>query len=128
MYQKTLTLILAFAMLFSIGYGVTGFYALDSQSLCVEDNDCSYSVCCPLYDKDYGMCGQEADCTQIYIDSKSSSGAVISTQNAPAIQETVERSYIAVSLGILLLLILSIVGYLEWKNEKKVSKKKKFRK
>lgn len=128
MYQKTLTLILAFVMLFFIGYGVTGFYTLDSQSLCVEDSDCSYSVCCPLYEKEYGVCGQESECQQVYLDSQTSSGAVISAQSAPVIEETVERSYIAVSLGIILLLILAIVGYLEWKQEKKGSKKKKIRK
>src|SRR3989344_3198789 len=116
MYQKTLTLILAFAMLFSIGYGVTGFYTLDSESLCVEESDCSYSVCCPLSGKEYGVCEQESECSQIYLDSQSSSGAVLSAQKAP-LQENVERSCIAVSLGILLLLILAIVGYLEWKQE-----------
>jgi len=124
MYQKTLTLILAFAMLFSIGYGVTGFYTLDSESLCVEESDCSYSVCCPLSGKEYGVCGQESECSQIYLDSQSSSGAVMSAQKAP-LQENVERSYIAVSLGILLLLILAIVGYLEWKQEKKTSQRKR---
>ena len=124
MYQKTLTLILAFAMLFSIGYGVTGFYTLDSESLCVEESDCSYSVCCPLSGKEYGVCGQESECSQIYLDSQSSSGAVMSAQKAP-LQENVERSYIAVSLGILLLLIFAIVGYLEWKQEKKTSQRKR---
>src|SRR3989338_756872 len=118
MYQKTLTLILAFAMLFSIGYGVTGFYTLDSESLCVEESDCSYSVCCPLSGKEYGVCEQESECSQ------SSSGAVLSAQKAP-LQENVERSYIAVSLGILLLLILAIVGYLEWKQEKKTLQRKR---
>ncbi|HIH15405.1 MAG: hypothetical protein QT08_C0017G0024 [archaeon GW2011_AR17] len=124
MYQKTLTLILAFAMLFSIGYGVTGFYTLDSESLCVEESDCSYSVCCPLSGKEYGVCEQESECSQIYLDSQSSSGAVLSAQKAP-LQENVERSYIAVSLGILLLLILAIVGYLEWKQEKKTLQRKR---
>ncbi len=124
MYQKTLTLILAFAMLFSIGYGVTGFYTLDSESLCVEESDCSYSVCCPLSGKEYGVCEQESECSQIYLDSQSSSGAVMSAQKAP-LQENVERSYIAVSLGILLLLILAIVGYLEWKQEKKTLQRKR---
>lgn len=127
MYQKTLTLILAFAMLFSIGYGITGFYSLEPESLCVEDSDCSYSVCCPMYGKNYGVCGQESNCAQVYMDSRESSGAVMSMQNAPVVEEAVERSYIAVSLGILLLLILAIVGYLEWKQEK-FSKKKKIKK
>lgn len=129
MYQKTLALILGFSALFFLGYGITGFYALDTstQSVCIEDSDCSYSLCCPLSNKEYGVCGQESECSQIYLDSRSS-GSVMSAQQAPAIQEDVERSYIAVSLGILLLLILAIVGYLEWKQEKNPLKRKKSRK
>ena len=88
MYQKTLTLILAFASLFFLGYGITGFYSIDpsSHSLCVEDSDCSYSVCCPVYDKEYGVCAQESECSTIYADSQQSSGAVVSSQ-APALAE-----------------------------------------
>ncbi len=130
MYQKTLALILGFSALFFLGYGITGFYVLDSslQSVCIEDSDCSYAVCCPLADKEYGVCGQQTDCSQIYLDSRQGSGAMMSAQQAPAVEEDVERSYIAVSLGILLLLILAIVGYLEWKQEKNPSKKRKVKK
>jgi len=126
MYQKTLALILGFSALFFLGYGITGFYALDmsTQSVCIEDSDCSYAVCCPLSDKEYGVCGQQTECSQIYLDSRTSSGAVLFAQQALAVEEDVERSYIAVSLGILLLLILAIVGYLEWKQEKNPTKKK----
>lgn len=121
MYQKTLTLILAFATVFFLGYGITGFYALDpsSHSMCVEDSDCAYAVCCPVADKNYGVCGQESECSTLYADSQSSV-----VQQAPDLQASAERSYIAVSLGVLLLLILAIVGYLEWKHEKTHSKKR----
>ena len=128
MYQKILTLILAFSALFFVSYGITGFYVLDMESICVEDSDCSYSVCCPLYEEEYGRCGQELDCSQIYLDSRQYTGAVMSAQQAPIIEKDVERSYIAVSLGILLLLILAIVGYLEWKKEKHSYKRKRFKK
>lgn len=125
MYQKILALILGFAALFFVGYGITGFYMLDtsSHSICFEDRDCSYAVCCPLSEKEYGVCGQESECSQLYMDSRTSSGAVL--QQAPTLQEDVERSYIAVSLGILLLIILAIVGYLEWREEKQSKKKTK---
>ena len=120
MYQKTLTLLLAFVALFFFAYGITGFYTLDSSShsSCVKESDCSYSVCCPVYGKESGVCAQEFECDSIYFDSQES------VQEAPGIEKTVERSYIAVSLGIILLLILVIVGYLEWKAEKKVFKRK----
>ena len=123
MYQKTLTLILAFATLFFLGYGITGFYTIDpaSHSLCIEESDCSYSVCCPLSGKDYGICGQESECAAL-----NDEGTVL--QQAPSLGEVAERSYIAVALGILLLMILAIVGYLEWKQEKVVKKRKRSRK
>ncbi|MSR86345.1 hypothetical protein EXS74_03035 [Candidatus Woesearchaeota archaeon] len=123
MFQKTLTLILAFATLFFLGYGITGFYAIDpsEHSLCIEDSDCSYSVCCPLTGKDYGICGQESECASLL-----SQGS--SMEQAPSIGEVAERSYIAVALGLVLLMFLAIVGYLEWKTEKEGKKRKKSRK
>ena len=113
-----LTLILAFAILFFVGYGITGFYALDpsSHSSCVEDSDCSYSVCCPLDGKDYGICGQESECEGLT--------SVDSLERAPRVANAAERSYIAIALGVLLLLILAIVGYLEWKTERKAKKRR----
>lgn len=124
MYQKTLTLILAFATLFFLGYGITGFYALDpsTHSVCVEDSDCSYSVCCPLSEKSYGVCGQASECVSL------SSGEKVSSAEAPTLEASAERSYIAVSLGVVLLMILAIVGYLEWKAEKEGKKRKKSKK
>ena len=129
MYQKTLTLILAFATIFFLGYGITGFYSIDpsSYTLCVEDNACSYSVCCPVYNEDYGVCAQESECEAVYVDSQQSSGTVVSSQ-APAVADVAERSYIALVLGVFFLLILAIVGYLEWKFEKAVLKKKRSKK
>ena len=123
MFQKTLTLVLAFATLFFLGYGITGFYAIDpsEHSLCIEDSDCSYSVCCPLSGKDYGVCGQESECASFY---SQESGM----QQAPSIAEVAERSYIAVALGVVLLMVLAIVGYLEWKQEKELKKRKRIRK
>lgn len=118
MYQKTLTLILAFATLFCLGYGITGFYALDPQShsTCVENSDCTYSICCPLSGKSYGVCGQESECANLAGQS--------SVAQAPSLETSVETNYIAISLGVILLMILAIVGFLEWKAEKKAKRKR----
>ncbi len=125
MYQKTLTMILAFATLFFLGYGITGFYSLDptEHSLCVEDSDCAYAVCCPLAGKEYGLCGQESECADLYTSLDKTN-----LQNTPSIEIATERSYIAVALGIILLLILAIVGYLEWKEENTVKPKRRSKK
>ena len=124
MYQKTLTLILAFATLFFLGYGMTGFYELDpsTHSACIEDSDCSYSVCCSISGKNYGVCGQESECASL------TSSEQARAAQAPGLEASAERSYIAVSLGVVLLMILAIVGYLEWKTEKEGKKRKKSRK
>ncbi len=126
MYQKTLTLILAIAALFSVGFGITGFATLDDSQICLQDNDCHYSVCCPLQEKDYGVCSQESECSEIYFNSAEKSAMM-----SPEIGEQAERSYIAVVLGIIILMILAIVGYFEWKQErveKIVKKVRKFKK
>lgn len=115
MYQKTLTLVLAIAALFCMSYGITGFATIDGYDACVQDSGCKYSVCCPIYDKDYGVCAQQTECSQIYFDSMND---VQKPMMTPEVGEQAERSYIAVVLGILILLILAIVGYFEWKHER----------
>jgi len=120
MFQKTLTLILALASLFFIGYGVTGFATISENALCQDDLDCQYSVCCPIHESEYGVCAQQADCSRLYFDYKESG-----LQAAPDVSDTAERSYIAVVLGVVILMILAIVGYFEWKHEKALKKSKK---
>jgi hypothetical protein len=123
MFQKTLTLILALGSLFFIGYGITGFATMGSHSLCIEDLDCQYSVCCPVHDSEYGVCAQKADCSGLYFEYED--GNV--KEAAPSVSETAERSYIAVVLGVIILMILAIVGYFEWKSEKSLKKRVKKR-
>lgn len=117
MFQKTLTIVLAFTALFCFGYGITGFAGLDSSSLCLDDLDCEYSACCPLHDSDYGVCAQKAECSRLYFDSKDN------VAQAPEVSDLAERSYIAVVVGVIILMILAIVGYFEWKHEKKGKRK-----
>jgi len=128
MREKIFTLVLAVAALLSFSYGITGFATLDDSSgQCILDSDCTYSVCCPLYGTDTGTCAQQSQCAQIYFDSKGDTGNVVSAQ-APEVQASTERSYIAVSVGVLLLLILAIIGYLEWKQQAVPRPRKKSRK
>jgi hypothetical protein len=88
--------------------------------MCKEDIDCEYSKCCPVFQQDYGMCAAESQCDEIYLSSKVDS----SVYRAPDIASNIERNYIAVALGVIMLMILGIVGYLEWMHEKGLKKKK----
>jgi hypothetical protein len=120
MMQKVVTLIIALGALFFIGSGITGFATLDQGGMCKEDIDCEFSKCCPVFQQDYGMCAAESQCDEIYLSSKVDS----SVYRAPDIASNIERNYIAVALGVIMLMILGIVGYLEWMHEKGLKKKK----
>jgi hypothetical protein len=138
MYEKTLSIILTLVAFSFIGSGITGFYSLDfEQPVCIEDDDCSYSVCCPVYDQEWGVCDQEDQCAGIYLASqaaeqvqKTSEDSVLAA--APDLDEQVTQSYVAVALGLIILLIIGVVSYVEWKQhavapalrKKKASKKK----
>ena len=121
MMQKVATLILALAAIFCFGYGITGFSVIDSNSMCTEDIDCQYSKCCPLFEQDYGVCAVESKCEELYFSSISDS----SIYRAPDVGQEIERNYIAVVLGVIMLMILVIVGYFEWKHEKEQKRVKK---
>ncbi len=122
--RKVASLIIGCIALFCVGYGITGFATLDTQSMCTEDIDCQYSMCCPLYEQDYGICAAESQCEELYFSSMDDD----SIYKAPDVGAEIERNYIAVALGVIMLMILVIVGYFEWKHElgqKKVKKKVK---
>ena len=114
MMHKTATLILALAAIFFMGYGITGFAVIDSGSMCIEDLDCQYSECCPLFEQDYGVCAAQTQCDEIYFSSMEDETIF----RAPDVGSEIERNYIAVALGVIMLMILLIVGYFEWKHEK----------
>jgi len=121
MMQKTATLILALAVIFFMGYGITGFVVIDSGSMCTEDLDCQYSECCPLFEQDYGVCAAQIQCDEIYFSSMEDETIF----RAPDVGSEIERNYIAVALGVIMLMILLIVGYFEWKHEKANKRVKK---
>ena len=121
MMHKTATLILALAAIFFIGYGITGFVVIDSGSMCTEDLDCQYSECCPLFEQDYGVCATQTQCDEIYFSSMEDETIF----RAPDVGSEIERNYIAVALGVIMLMILLIVGYFEWKHEKANKRVKK---
>ena len=121
MMQKTATLILALAVIFFMGYGITGFVVIDSGSMCTEDLDCQYSECCPLFEQDYGVCAAQTQCDEIYFSSMEDETIF----RAPDVGSEIERNYIAVALGVIMLMILLIVGYFEWKHEKANKRVKK---
>ncbi len=147
MYEKTLTIALAFVGILLVGTGITGFYSIDfEQELCQTDDDCAYSVCCPVYNEEFGLCDQEENCDGIYIATKNaeevkktSSTNVMGAADLSELEEEATQSYIALALGLILLLIIAVVSYVEWqqhkedkkvvkKRKKKVSKKKKVKK
>jgi len=121
MMHKTATLILALAAIFFMGYGITGFVVIDSGSMCTEDLDCQYSECCPLFEQDYGVCAVQTQCDEIYFSSMEDETIF----RAPDVGSEIERNYIAVALGVIMLMILLIVGYFEWKHEKANKRVKK---
>ena len=121
MMHKTATLILALAAIFFMGYGITGFVVIDSGSMCTEDLDCQYSECCPLFEQDYGVCAAQTQCDEIYFSSMEDETIF----RAPDVGSEIERNYIAVALGVIMLMILLIVGYFEWKHEKANKRVKK---
>ena len=124
MYQKTLTILLAFVALLSLGSGITGFYTLDDSSLyCSDDSDCSYSVCCALDGETYGVCAQESECADVYEESKNNGG--IARAAEVDVADEAEQSYIAVALGLILLMIIAIVSYVEWHQHKEEAPKKR---
>jgi hypothetical protein len=129
MYEKTLTIFLTLVALFSLGSGITGFASFTSSGgACFDDSDCTYSVCCDVKGEVYGVCGQQNECGAVYEN-------IAPSQRAPEVEE-IERNYLAVGFGILLLLVIGIVSYVEWHqevlhpghHEKKSSKKKVKRK
>ena len=141
MYEKSLTLVLTFVGILLVGTGITGFYSIDfEQPICQTDDDCSYSVCCAVYNEEFGLCDQQENCDGIYIATKNaeevqktSSTNVFRTADLSGLEEEATQSYIAVALGIILLLIIAVVSYVEWQQhhetkrvvKKKVTKKRK---
>ena len=120
MYQKTVTIFLALVAVLSLGYGITGFATISQGSLCAEDDDCTYAVCCPLAGKDYGSCAQEDQCAEVY--QMSRNGGVVA--EGPARVEQATESYVAFVVGVLLLVIIAVVGYVEWHHERLRPRKK----
>ncbi|MBL7051541.1 MAG: hypothetical protein ISS01_00465 [Nanoarchaeota archaeon] len=124
MYQKTLTAILMVAALMCLGTGITGFYALSQDEVgCFTDGDCMYSVCCELADEDFGVCAQEDECAELYLISSQDDDTDGNFRMAGELEEDVTQSYIAVALGLILLLIIGIVSYIEWHQGKTSVKK-----
>ena len=121
MYQKVLSLILVFAALFCLGYGVTGFATLDfNAEYCDSNSDCTTGVCCYFYGDNAGICDLEENCDAI---SSVTMEAGSQLSLAPeVVQEQVKdeasRSYIAIILGLLILFLIIVVAYVEWKHEK----------
>tara|TARA_Y100000310_G_C20305211_1_gene633630 strand:- start:162 stop:563 length:402 start_codon:yes stop_codon:yes gene_type:complete len=130
MYQKAISLFLAMVALGLVSYGFTGFYALnDTQLFCSEDSDCVYSVCCPIYGESYGICDQEETCDEIYEAGRTAEEVTDNiAQQAASVEEQASQSYIAISLGIILLLIIAIVSFVESKQHRETKKKKKRKK
>ena len=63
MRQKILSLFLALVAIGCIGYGITGFYAIDYQGdYCDSDSDCSTGVCCYFYGESNRVCDYEQNC------------------------------------------------------------------
>jgi|SaaInlV_200m_DNA_2_1039689.scaffolds.fasta_scaffold35213_3 hypothetical protein len=124
MYQKTLTTIVMLAALMCLGTGITGFYALSQDEVgCFTDGDCIYSVCCELADENFGVCAQEEECAQLYLISSQDDDTNGNFRMAGELEDDVTQSYIAVSLGLILLLIIGIVSYIEWHQSKTPLKK-----
>jgi len=119
MYQKTLSIFLVLVAFFFLGSGITGFATMDSANRCYADNDCVYSVCCSLYGEDYGVCGQSNECEAVYQESKG--GLQYAPEDTAA--EKAQQNYIAIILGIMLVIIVAIVSYVEWHQEKVNPKK-----
>jgi hypothetical protein len=126
MYEKTLSIFIALVAVVMLGSGITGFATIEagSSTFCVENNDCEYSVCCPLANQAYGVCAQQSECDDVYLETATS------FQRAPAdVAEEAEQSYIAIVLGLILLFIIGFVSYTEWHqgnhSTKKVTKKVK---
>ncbi len=141
MYQKTLSLFIALVALLCIGYGTTGFYLMDFDgAICVSDSECTEGSCCDV--GDYGVCA--LDCEAIENAVVESTGQISSWEDGEYYSNTrdvtldaISQNYIAICLGIILLMIILIIAYIEYKEEKgkkkvkkkvvkkKVSKKKK---
>tara|TARA_Y100000310_G_C20526770_1_gene736438 strand:- start:156 stop:614 length:459 start_codon:yes stop_codon:yes gene_type:complete len=122
MRQKILSLFLALVAIGCIGYGITGFYAIDYQGdYCDSDSDCSTGVCCYFYGESNGVCDYEQNCDSIELLSLETSNLMMSYSPEVVqeeVEEEVDRSYIAMVLGALILLIVLVVAYVEWKHEK----------
>ena len=129
MYQKTLSLFIALVALLCIGYGTTGFYLMDFDgAICAADSECTEGSCCDV--GDYGVCS--LDCEAIENAVVESSGQISSWEDTEYYSNTrdvtwdaISQNYIAISLGIILLLIIMIIAYIEYKEEKVKKKKKK---
>ena len=123
MYQKTLSVALMLVALAFLGSGFPGFATIDSTSFqCMDNSDCVYSVCCALAGQDTGVCAQLDECADIYAESAKGTEKT-HMQRTATLEEEVERNYIAVVLGIILLLIIAIVSYVEW-HQQKINPKK----
>jgi hypothetical protein len=122
MKEKLLSLFLALVAVSCLGYGITGFYAIDySGDYCDSDSDCSVGVCCPFYGESNGVCDYEQNCDAIEMLSLETSGVMMSYSPEivqEEVSEEVDRSYVAVILGAIILLIVLVVSYVEWKHEK----------
>jgi len=117
------------AALMCLGTGITGFYALSQDDVgCFTDGDCMYSVCCELADEEFGVCAQENECAQIYLVSSQEEDTVGNFRMAGELEEDVTQSCVAVALGLILLLIIAIVSYIEWHHGKTPVKKAKKKK
>jgi len=128
MFQKTMSAILLLAAVLAIGVGTTGFYTLtSSDQICFGDEDCAFGVCCDLADKPYGVCAQEDKCSAIFYDGVELRNE-IKLLTAEQYEEQVSQNYIAVGLGVILLIIIALVSYVEWQQNDSHKKKTRRRK
>tara|TARA_Y100000310_G_C20670395_1_gene809952 strand:- start:1911 stop:2378 length:468 start_codon:yes stop_codon:yes gene_type:complete len=125
-YEKGLTIFLVFLALAFMGTGITGFFGLEpdaGSNYCTDDSHCAYSTCCSLYGKDYGVCAQDYECETVYEASKESDS--VEVEYAPETEDLATENYVAVSLGVILLLIIAVVSYVEWHQVKPTKKRTK---
>jgi hypothetical protein len=124
-YEKGLTIFIVLLALAFMGSGITGFYGLEADyasNYCTDESQCVYSSCCALYGKEYGVCAQDYECETVYEASKEDDA--VGAQYAPEEDaDLATENYIAVSLGVILLLIIATVSYVEWHQGKPTKKK-----
>jgi hypothetical protein len=84
------------------------------------------SVCCPLASESYGVCAQDFECKEVLELSGVASAPVFGApQTNEEVVEKASQSYVAIALGVILLLLISVVSYVEWQDKPKQKKRKR---